>query len=95
MAQPVWVTPAGDLGTIAENLFFQVSVIATDPDGGTPVYSLIAGKVPEGIQVTSNGTVEGVPQAYTTVKGTPTEVSENVTSTFAIRATSPRWCYYK
>jgi hypothetical protein len=89
MTQPVWVTPAGDLGTIAENLFFQVSVVATDPDSGTPTYSLIAGRLPEGIQVTSNGTVEGVPLAYTLVKGTPTEVSENVTSTFAIRATSP------
>jgi hypothetical protein len=89
MAQPVWVTAAGDLGTIAENLFFNVSVVATDPDGGTPTYTLIAGRLPEGIQVTSNGTVEGVPQAYVSVKGTPTEVSENVTSTFAIRATSP------
>ena len=89
MAQPVWVTPAGDLGTIAENLFFQVPVVATDPDDGKPTYTLIAGRVPEGIQVTSNGTVEGVPLAYTSVKGTPTEVSENVTSTFAIRATSP------
>ena len=89
MAQPVWVTAAGDLGTIAENLFFNVSVVATDPDGGTPTYTLIAGRLPEGIQVTSAGTVEGVPQAYVSVKGTPTEVSENVTSTFAIRATSP------
>jgi hypothetical protein len=89
MAQPVWVTTAGDLGTIAENLFFQLSVLATDPDGGTPTYSLIAGRLPEGVQVLTNGTVEGVPQAYVSVKGTPTEVSENVTSTFAIRATSP------
>jgi len=89
MAQPVWVTPAGDLGTIAENLFFQLSVEASDPDGGTPTYSLIAGNLPEGVQVLTNGTVEGVPLAYVRVQGTPTEVSENVTSTFAIRATSP------
>jgi hypothetical protein len=89
MAQPVWVTAAGDLGTIAENLFFQLSIVATDPDGGTPTYSLIAGRLPEGVQILTNGTVEGVPQAYVSVKGTPTEVSENVTSTFAIRATSP------
>jgi len=89
MAQPVWVTAAGDLGTIAENLFFSISVVATDPDGGSPTYSLIAGKLPEGVQVTTNGTVEGVPLAYSTIKGVPTEVSENVTSTFAIRATSP------
>ena len=26
MAQPVWVTAAGDLGTIAENLFFSINV---------------------------------------------------------------------
>lgn len=89
MAQPVWVTAAGDLGTIAENLFFQLTLVATDPDGGTPTYSLIAGRLPEGVQVLTNGTVEGVPQAYISLKGTPTEVSENVTSTFAIRATSP------
>jgi len=76
MAQPVWVTPAGDLGTIAENLFFQLSVEATDPDGGTPTYSLIAGNLPEGVQVLTNGTVEGVPIAYVRVQGTPTEVSE-------------------
>ena len=39
MAQPVWVTPAGDLGTIAESLFFQVPIEATDSDaGGTAPY---------------------------------------------------------
>ena len=89
MAQLVWVTPAGDLGTIAENLFFQLTLEATDPDGDNPTYSLIAGNLPEGVQVLTNGTVEGVPLAYVRVQGTPTEVSENVTSTFAIRATSP------
>ena len=88
MAQPVWVTPAGDLGTIAENLFFQVPIEATDSDGATVSYSLIAGKLPEGVQVSSAGIVEGVPLAYTRVKGVPSEVSENVTSTFAVRATS-------
>ena len=89
MAQPVWVTPAGDLGTIAESLFFQRPIEATDPDGGTLSYKLIAGRLPEGVQVTSSGLIEGVPQAYVNLRGTPTEVSENVTSTFAIRATSP------
>lgn len=89
MAQPVWVTPAGDLGTVAENLFFQRPIEAVDPDGGILTYSLIAGRLPEGVQVTSTGLIEGVPQAYVSLRGTPTEVSENVTSTFAIRATSP------
>ena len=88
MAQPVWVTPAGDLGTIAESLFFQVPILATDADGPKVLYSLIAGKLPEGVQVTKNGSIEGVPLAYARVKGVPTEVAENVTSSFAVRATS-------
>ena len=86
MAQPQWVTPAGDLGTIAEGLFFSVPLSATDSDGGTVKYLLIAGSLPEGIQVTVNGTVEGVPLPYARVKGVPTEVAEDVTSNFAIRA---------
>ena len=86
MAQPVWISPAGDLGTIAEGLFFSTPVVAVDPDGGIVRYKLIAGSLPEGIQVKTNGVLEGVPQAFATVKGVPTEVSENVTSRFAVRA---------
>ena len=86
MAQPQWITPAGNLGTVAEGLFFTTPVIAVDPDGGIVKYRLIAGTLPEGIQVKTNGIVEGVPQAFSTVRGVPTEVSENVTSRFALRA---------
>ena len=86
MAQPQWITDAGSLGTIAEGLFFNVPVIAEDPDGGTVKYSLVAGELPEGIQVTLNGVVEGVPTPFARVRGVPTEVGEDVTSQFAIRA---------
>jgi hypothetical protein len=86
MAQPVWISPPGDLGTVAEGLFFSTPVVAVDPDGGIVKYKLIAGSLPEGIQVKTNGTVEGVPQAFATVRGVPIEVSENVTSRFAVRA---------
>ena len=86
MAQPQWVTPAGTLGTIAENKFYNIPVVATDSDGGTVKYVLIAGTLPEGVQVTVNGTVEGVPVSFARVKGVPTEVGESVTSNFAIRA---------
>ena len=88
MAQPVWVTPAGNLGTIAEGLFFQRPIEALDPDGGVVSYSLIAGNMPQGVQVTTTGNIEGVPLAYAKLKGVPAEVAENVTSSFAIRATS-------
>lgn len=86
MAQPVWTTEAGSLGTIAEGLFFNTPVIATDPDGGTVKYILVAGELPEGIQVRLNGTIEGVPVPYARVQGVPAEVSEEVVSKFAIRA---------
>jgi hypothetical protein len=86
MAQPVWISPPGDLGTVAEGLFFSTPVVAVDPDGGIVKYKLIAGSLPEGIQVKTNGTVEGVPQAFAKVQGVPIEVSENVTSRFAVRA---------
>lgn len=86
MAQPQWLTPAGDLGTVAEGLFFTTPVEAVDPDGGIVKYQLIAGQLPEGVQVKSNGTVEGVPKAFATVQGVPVAVSENVTTRFAVRA---------
>lgn len=86
MAQPLWITDAGSLGTIAEGLFFNTPVIAEDPDGGTVEYTLIAGELPEGIQILRNGTIEGVPTPFARVRGVPTEVSENVTSQFAVRA---------
>lgn len=88
MAQPVWETQAGTLGTIAEGLFYNVTVSAVDPDGGAVTYSLVAGSLPEGIQVKTNGTIEGIPSPYVRVSGVPTEVAENVTSKFTIRATS-------
>ena len=31
MAQPVWITPAGSLGTIPEGIFFQLPLLAFDP----------------------------------------------------------------
>lgn len=86
MAQPQWTTEAGSLGTIAEGLFFNTPVIATDPDGGTVKYILVAGELPEGIQVRLNGTIEGVPVPYARVQGVPAEVGEEVESKFAIRA---------
>jgi len=86
MAQPQWTTPAGSLGTIAEGLFFNVPVIAEDTDGGTVKYILIAGELPEGIQVRINGTIEGVPVPFARIQGVPSEVGEDVVSKFAIRA---------
>jgi len=86
MAQPQWITDSGSLGTIAEGLFFNTPVIALDSDGGTVKYVLVAGELPEGIQVRLNGSIEGVPVPFARVQGVPAEVGEDVVSKFAIRA---------
>ena len=54
MPQPVWITPPGSLGTIPENIFYQVTVEA-DGQGQPVFFRVIAGELPDGIQVTRNG----------------------------------------
>jgi len=85
MAQPQWITPSGSLGVIPEGTFYSVSVEAV-ADGEDVFFRLISGQLPDGVQVNRNGTVEGVPKNMVRVQGVPTEVSEDVTSRFAIRA---------
>ena len=87
MAQPVWVTPAGSLGTIPEGVFYQVPLQAYEPSVGESVYyRVIAGQLPLGVSCDPAGVIEGVPQATVDVKGVPAEVSRDVTSKFAVRA---------
>jgi len=61
MAQPQWITPAGSLGTIPEGVFYSTPVQAV-ANGEDVFFRLIAGELPDGVQVTANGTVEGVPK---------------------------------
>ena len=49
-------------------------------------YTLIAGNLPPGIQVSDNGLIVGVPQALASLQGVPFDVSRDVTSKFTIRA---------
>ena len=87
MAQPVWITPAGSLGTIPEGVFYQTPLQAFEPELGETVYfEVIAGQLPSGIQVSVTGLLAGVPQAIASVQGVPTEVSGDITSKFAVRA---------
>lgn len=91
MAQPVWVTPAGSLGTIAEGIFYQVPLEAFEPETADNVYfQLIAGNLPAGVQLTTNGVIEGIPRAVVSVQGVPETVSRDVTSKFAVRAYTER-----
>jgi hypothetical protein len=85
MNQPQWITSAGALETVPEGVFYQRSLQAI-ADGEDVFYRLIAGQLPDGVQITSNGQVEGVPKNMISVQGVPTEVSEDITSRFAVRA---------
>jgi hypothetical protein len=168
MAQPVWITPAGSLGTIPEGIFYQTNMLADTatittntctatssstnlitcdstaniwpglnvifsgglfggvnptvryfvlavPDSthfsiapfenstapialanGTGsmtatfsqhvLFTLQAGALPSGIQIADNGLIEGIPKAVASIQGVPTQVSEDVTSKFTVRA---------
>ena len=87
MAQPVWSTPAGSLGTIPEGVFYSTPLVAVDPeDEDTVFFQLIAGALPAGMQIQQTGVLAGVPKATITVQGVPEEVSRDVESKFAIRA---------
>lgn len=86
---PIWITEPGSLGVVPEGRFYRVNLEAYDPDfPGDPskvTYSLIAGALPEGVQVNTNGTIEGIPVSVADFKGVPAEVSQNTISKFAIR----------
>lgn len=48
-------------------------------------YTLIAGKLPPGIQCADNGQLTGVPKAVASLQGVPLEVGRDVTNKFVIR----------
>jgi hypothetical protein len=89
VAQPQWITPAGSLGVIPEGVFYSVGIQAV-ADGEDVKFRLIAGELPDGVQVTPNGIIEGVPKNVARVQGVPQEVSVDTTSRFAIRAFTTR-----
>jgi len=87
MTQPVWITPAGSLGVIPVGVFFQITLQGELPgeSGADLVYTIIAGRLPEGIQCGFNGTISGTPDAVAGLQGVPLEVARNTTSKFTVR----------
>ena len=84
-AQPVWLTPAGNLGTYPEGVFFELPLEAEVVDDNI-YYQVIAGELPAGVQVTNTGVLVGIPKAVVTVRGVPELVSRDIISKFAVRA---------
>ena len=87
MSIPIWLTPAGDLGIIPEEEYYEFNFDSYVVGGGTPTYSLIAGNLPKGLEIKSDGTMSGMPIG--TIGGVPSAVSKITTSTFTLRITSP------
>jgi len=82
MATPVWTTTAGKLDTIDEQVAYSLQLEANDPvalgDSTAITYSVIAGSLPPGMQVTTTGLLTG----------TPAEVAKRTLYTFVVRATA-------
>ena len=83
MASPVWITPPGSLGTLPQGVFYEIPLVAYEPDRNETVYyEVIAGQLPPGIQVDSKGVMAGVPKISSN--------QFNVESQFAVRAYTKR-----
>src|SRR5210317_1112144 len=82
MATPVWTTTAGKIATIDEQVAYSLQLEANDPvdvgDSTAITYSVIAGSLPAGMQVTTDGLLTG----------TPAEVAKRTLYTFVVRATA-------
>jgi len=78
MVTPVWTTTAGNLASIDEQASFSLQLEANTTDSTAIVYSLIAGSLPTGMSLTSDGLLTG----------TPAEVAKRTLYTFVVRATA-------
>jgi len=89
MTAPIWVTPKGTLGTIPEQVFYQLEMNAInpdDPDGeDTLAFTIVAGALPPGLVMYETGSIQGQPRNNYFLRGVPFDVKEDVTSTFCCR----------
>lgn len=78
MAQPIWQTKAGSLGTSPGSTAFTSQLIATPVLPATSVtYAIISGSLPIGLSMNTSGLISGTTSAVTQV----------ITNTFVVRAT--------
>jgi len=87
MGQPVWQTPAGSLGKVPEQVFYEQPLLATTDDASPVFYRVISGTLPAGVQISPYGTITGVPTtSVIEVQGIPLLVNRDVVSKFTVRA---------
>ena len=78
MVTPVWTTTSGKLATINEQVSYSLQLEANTSDSTAITYSLIAGRLPSGMSLTSDGLLTGI----------PAEIEKRTLYTFVVRATS-------
>ena len=78
MAQPIWNTSAGSIGTYPATIpmLFQLSASAVSP-ATSVTYTLLSGTLPSGLSISSSGLISGTPSLVTT----------DTTTTFTVRVT--------
>jgi Putative Ig domain len=88
MAAPIWKTPKGNLGTIQEQVFYELVMEVRVPDDPTPdlKFKIIAGALPPGIVMNELGVVMGRPKEVYRLRGVPFDVAQDTTSVFCCRA---------
>ena len=75
---PVWSTTAGKLASIDEVVSYSLQLEANTTDSTAITYSVIAGSLPSGMELTSTGLLTGI----------PAEVSKRTRYTFVVRASA-------
>jgi len=93
VAKPVWQTPEGDLGIIAERQFYNLRFDVNDSDqpiSPSLTYTITAGALPRGLSLKDDGFIEGTPTKNKVfLRGVPLDVGQNETSRFAVRVSTP------
>ena len=79
-ASPTWTTASGSLGNIGDKSSANLSVVATDPDGGAITFSETTSNVLGGAGLSLNTSTGAI-------TGDPNDVSGDTTINFDIRAT--------
>lgn len=79
-----WVTVAGNLGTIPNNIFYSLPLEIIEITAGVTVsFTLVSGELPPGMRIISSGVIQGVPTLTTA-----TAVGSAQTFSFTVRATN-------
>lgn len=78
MAQPIWITPVGNIGTFPSNIPTSYQLLANAVLPAVSItYAIISGNLPNGLTMDINGLIIG----------TPNTVANETISTFVVRAT--------